>query len=384
MDVLDAPQGELRLTRHPVRPADALRAWDAADEYLLHHLVDEAVDLDGTVAILNDAWGALSSALAPRSPVSISDSYVSHLAIAANVARNRSDAPVMLHSGLGPPPEHIDVLLLRIPKSLALLEDQLRRLAPSLHPGTVVIGGSMAKHLHSSTLEVFERTIGPTRTSRAVRKARLLFATPDPTLDPGPNPWPTSSTIAPDGLVVTSHAGVFAGDRLDIGTRLLLDHLPMPAGADTIVDLGCGNGILATRAAQADPDTQVLAVDESFRAAASAQATAGDALGADARVAALVGDGLLTLATGTPPDAGSVDLVLTNPPFHRDHTVGDAVAWQFFHEARTVLRTGGELWVVGNRHLGYHAKLRRVFGNADVVASNPKFVVIRATKEPGP
>jgi 23S rRNA (guanine1835-N2)-methyltransferase len=36
--------------------------------------------------------------------------------------------------------------------------------------------------------------------------------------------------------------------------------------------------------------------------------------------------------------------------------------------------------VVGNRHLDYPAKLKRLFGNCDIVASNAKMVVLRATK----
>ena len=72
--------------------------------------------------------------------------------------------------------------------------------------------------------------------------------------------------------------------------------------------------------------------------------------------------------------------MLVNPPFHADNALGDATAWQMFSDSRAALRQGGELWVVGNRHLAYHAKLKRLFGNCDVVASNPKFVVYRAVR----
>jgi 16S rRNA (guanine1207-N2)-methyltransferase len=51
-----------------------------------------------------------------------------------------------------------------------------------------------------------------------------------------------------------------------------------------------------------------------------------------------------------------------------------------FSGARRALRPGGELWVIGNRHLGYHVKLRKLFGNSRVVASDPKFVVLKAVK----
>jgi 16S rRNA (guanine1207-N2)-methyltransferase len=51
-----------------------------------------------------------------------------------------------------------------------------------------------------------------------------------------------------------------------------------------------------------------------------------------------------------------------------------------FVESRDALRPGGELWVVGNRHLGYWDKLNRLFGGCETVASNAKFVVLRAGK----
>lgn len=57
-----------------------------------------------------------------------------------------------------------------MPKSLALLEDQLHRLAPHLHADTVVVGTGMVKDIHTSTLRLFERIIGPTRTSSRRRR----------------------------------------------------------------------------------------------------------------------------------------------------------------------------------------------------------------------
>jgi 16S rRNA (guanine1207-N2)-methyltransferase len=49
-----------------------------------------------------------------------------------------------------------------------------------------------------------------------------------------------------------------------------------------------------------------------------------------------------------------------------------------FTGAKRVLAPGGELWVVGNRHLEYFDKLKRAFGNSQVMASTSKFLVIRA------
>ncbi|MEV7596186.1 methyltransferase [Kitasatospora sp. NPDC089797] len=384
------PWGTLDLTRFPVDPRERLRAWDAADEYLLRHLAGEAdsaagvaTDLAGRrIAVLGDRWGALATALARFEPVQISDSHLGRQATRENLARAGAAVDeARLRTTRDTPPERIDVLLVRVPKSLALLEDQLHRLAPALHPGTVVVGTGMVTEIHTSTLELFERILGPTRTSLAARKARLIFCTPDPALDPGPNPWPHRYALPADigpaaGRTVVNHAGTFCAERLDIGTRFLLAHVPTPAAGDRVVDLGCGNGVVGTAAALAGPGAELVFVDESHQAVASAEETFRTNLGPDARAEFRTADAL-DPAVFAP---GSVDLVLNNPPFHSQQATTDATAWRMFTGARRALRPGGELWVVGNRHLGYHVKLRKLFGNCQLVAGNPKFVVLRAVR----
>ncbi|GAA3047398.1 methyltransferase [Streptomyces glomeratus] len=377
-DRMTTPWGAYTLTRFPEDPRDRLRAWDASDAYLLRHLAASGTPLGGAVVVLGDRWGALTTALAKHRPTQISDSFLAREATRANLDRNGvgPDA-VRLLTTQDAPPSRIDVLLVRVPKSLALLEDQLHRLAPGVHEGTVVVGTGMVKEIHTSTLKLFERILGPTRTSLAEQKARLIFCTPDPALEPGTNPWPNRYRL-PDGIgalsgrTVTNHAGVFCADRLDIGTRFFLGHLPQGRGAERIVDLGCGNGVVGLAAALGDPGAEVLFVDESYQAVASAEATYRD--NAEGKAEFRVGDGL----SGVP--AGSVDLVLNNPPFHSHQATTDATAWRMFTGARRALRPGGELWVIGNRHLGYHVKLRRLFGNGEVVASDAKFVVLRAVR----
>ncbi|MEU0675416.1 methyltransferase [Streptomyces sp. NPDC006172] len=393
---MTTPWGELALARHPEDPRDPLRAWDAADAYLLRHLAEQDLDMPagGAVVVLGDRWGALVTALSAHEPTQaadasapllratqITDSWLGQEATRANLARNGvAPGSVRLLTTQDPVPARVDVLLVRVPKSLALLEDQLLRLAPSVHAGTVVVGVGMVKEIHTSTLQLFERILGPTRTSLARQKARLIFCTPEvsPERRLPSNPWPYHYDL-PDGIgalsgrPVVNHAGVFCADRLDIGTRFFLRHLPRAQGDRRVVDLGCGNGIVGTAVALADPRAEVLFTDESFQAVASAEATF-KANGAPGQAEFRVGDGL----TGVPD--GSVDLVLNNPPFHSHQATTDATAWRMFTGARRALRPGGELWVVGNRHLGYHVKLRRLFGNSELVAGDRKFVVLKAVK----
>jgi len=382
-DRMTTPSAELMLARFPEDSRDQLRAWDASDEYLLKHLAEGGRTPQGTVVVVGDRWGALTTALRAHGPVQVTDSFLTREATRANLARNGADpASVRLLTTRDAVPERVDVLLVRVPRSLALLEDQLLRLAPSVHDGTVVVGTGMVKEIHTSTLKLFERILGPTRTSLAEKKARLVFCAPNPGLSRPANPWPLSYTL-PDGIgpvsgrTVVNEAGVFCAERLDIGTRFFLRHLPYGGEAGRVVDLGCGNGVVGTAVALAQPGSEVLFVDESYQAVASAEATYRtntDDTAVRGKAEFRVDDGL----TGVPE--ASVDLVLNNPPFHSHQATTDATAWRMFSGARRALRPGGELWVVGNRHLGYHVKLRRLFGNSELVASDAKFVVLRAVR----
>jgi 16S rRNA (guanine1207-N2)-methyltransferase len=237
----------------------------------------------------------------------------------------------------------------------------------------------MTRHIHSSTLALFEEIIGPTTTSLARKKARLIHATFDPDPDRsayhGEGPFPTTFE-SDDGrgppFTVYGHGGVFSRERLDVGTRVLLEHMPVTTGPRRIVDLGCGSGILGTRAALENPEASLLFVDDSYAAVESARLTFRGACGPDRAADFRATDALHGI------EGESADLVLNNPPFHDGQVKGDAIAWSMFTGAKRVLRRGGELWVVGNRHLGYHEKLRRIFGNCETVSSNPRFVVLVA------
>ena len=79
--------------------------------------------------------------------------------------------------------------------------------------------------------------------------------------------------------------------------------------------------------------------------------------------------------------SNSVDLILCNPPFHQHTATTDHIAWQMFKDSHRVLKKGGELRIIGNRQLAYHIKLKRLFGNETLIASNDKFVTQSAVKK---
>lgn len=74
-------------------------------------------------------------------------------------------------------------------------------------------------------------------------------------------------SLADCELRLATDSGVFSGDRVDAGTRLLLQEAPTPTPSmSEILDLGCGYGPIALTLATRAPQTRVWAVDVNERA----------------------------------------------------------------------------------------------------------------------
>ena len=380
--LLQAPQGNFELLRWPKHSTELLRAWDAADEYLLEYLAEELakkseIKSDTKLLIVNDSFGALSVALSQYQPQSYSDSYNSQQATRHNLTTNNLPAnTVNFLNSLEKPQGIFDYILIKIPKTLALLEDQLSRIQDNINPHTKVIAAGMVKNLPKNVWKILENYIGATTTSLAKKKARLIFATPDPKRVVPPCPYPVYYQLEDTSYQICNHANVFSRDSLDIGTRFLLKHLPQIPEANEIVDLGCGNGVVGLMLSERHPDATIHFADESFMAVASAHETFVSAFASSSieshHASFSVNDGVSDFK------ADSIDLIVCNPPFHQHHSTGDQVAVRLFKQSHKVLKERGELWVIGNRHLNYNNNLKKIFSNSTIVASNSKFVICKA------
>lgn len=389
--ILSSPYGDFELQRFP-KPSsqkqrqEPLRAWDAADEYLLNQVAEQSLPENTSLALLNDGFGALGVSLHALKPLSFGDSYIAQQAYLQNMRDNKLEhesitplsslalsTPDMPAQG-DDTPARFDLVLIKIPKTLALLEDQLYRLRAHIDNDTTLIAAGMTKNIHNSTLALFEKILGPTTSSLAKKKARLIFCQPQASNWSGASPYPSEYRLEDTRFELTNHANVFSRASLDIGTRLLLKHMSELPCAETIVDLGCGNGVIGLLAAEQIPNAQLIFADESFMAIASAQANFEHAFGTERAAQYRVNNCL----DGMPES--SADLVLNNPPFHQQGALAEHIARQMFSDSKRVLRTGGKIWVIANRHLGYHVQLKRIFDNCQTLASNKKFVLLQANK----
>jgi 16S rRNA (guanine1207-N2)-methyltransferase/23S rRNA (guanine1835-N2)-methyltransferase len=384
---------QLTLVRFPLIQVNrSLQAWDAADEYLLNYIeTEQLISERSRIAIFNDTFGALTThfcnteLLSNTAPLTnqvfcINDSYISSQGIAANILKNQlnSENITQLNS-LELLPKNIDVILFKIPKSKSLLIEQLIQIKNSVGENTVFIAADRAKDIHSSTLKLFEKYLGTTKTSLAVKKARLVFCelnqqqqynSPFPTL------WKLPNKAINRDHTISNHANVYSREKLDIGARYFIDNLPFVEENSRVIDLGCGNGVIGLSILAAQPNAQIQFFDESYMAITSAEIN--------------IKENLPDLATQcqfnlndclTNVDSNSVDLILCNPPFHQQTATTDHIAWQMFKDSHRVLKKGGELRIIGNRQLAYHIKLKRIFGNEKLIASNDKFVTQSAIKK---
>ena len=115
---------------------------------------------------------------------------------------------------------------------------------------------------------------------------------------------PVHATVWGHDLTLTSASGVFARGRLDVGTGVLFRATtPPPSG--TLLDLGCGYGMIGLALATAAPTARVWGVDVNERAVLLANENA-VALGVEERFTAVTPDDL--------PDEVSFDEIWSNPP----------------------------------------------------------------------
>lgn len=351
----------------------ALRGWDAADEQLLEQTFARfSPESAPRVLIVDDQFGALTLGLAPFAPVSFADSYSLTSALVTNTpGGERVAAP---HSWLAPPEGPFDLVVMRIPRQVDYLTCLLRWVNGVLKSDGTLIAGGMIKHLPDSSASVFADLVHTREVCPARRKARVIVAAPgDQTLRNWADLW-KGYPLPPSNHNVSAMPAVFARDRLDSGTGLLLPLVgqqvnSMGPGA-RVLDLACGNGVLGIAVLAERPDLSVVFSDVSSQAVVSARDNVAEAF-PEAEVAFHHSDGI-------PEDAGRFELVLLNPPFHEGGVVGDHIALRLFRQVARHLAPGGRMLMVGNRHLGYHRSLKRFFSAVHQLDADPRFVVFQA------
>lgn len=414
-----------RLSREPDFDAAELQAFDATDELLLATAADAIRELgDGQLVVIGDRHGALTLGAARLLDATgirvFQDPVLGERALHANAARLGIESGD--HPESGPATASVTslaldesllsgaaVVLVQLPRGLDALEELAWAIARWARPDVRVFAGGRVKHMTHTMNAVLARHFGEVAAGLGWRKSRVLTASAP--IQAGPAPFPRWGEDPELAFRVAAFGATFGGPTLDHGSRLLLAGLADAAPfATRIVDLGCGNGVLAVSAALARPAAHVIATDQSAAAVAATIATAGaagvraercaheaheahvGAVGAEAVEASGAAESGAAESGVVPgvcvhrADAleavpsGWAELILLNPPFHTGATVHAGVAHRLIAACERALAPGGELRLVFNSHLGYRPLVERLIGPTRQIARDRTFTVLAATR----
>ncbi len=386
-----SPFGTVELHRAHLDRTGTLQAWDGADLLLLDHVQELDASPGSRILVIGDTFGALAVSLQAFSVVVLNDSAVSEKAILSNLARNPArtvghpvtfvDASLdreALVAAVGGP---VDLVVWNVARTTEAVSHVASLLGLLGRGSTTVLAAGLDKNLPPRTADIL-RSVGEVTTHPGRRKAHAFSVRPfagELSFRSAEPSKPTEVVVPEHGLVLHGGPGVFSSDRFDLGTRLLAGQIASRAESlgvvRTVVDLGCGNGVLGILALRHFPEAFVHFLDDSRTAIATTLRNVRANAASSADRAQFVCADVFGDDWSEP-----VDVVLCNPPFHHTKAMSDEVAWQMFVQSHRHLAPGGELWVVGNRHLGYHAKLSRLFGNVRQLDAHPKFVVLASTR----
>jgi 16S rRNA (guanine1207-N2)-methyltransferase len=261
-----------------------------------------------------------------------------------------------------------DLVWMRLPRSLTGLDEYASLVSRFAAPGVTLVAFGRNQDLNRSMNGVLGRHFAEVHASLGVGKFRALVAS-GPKPAPGAPSWPRSRRHDDLELAVWAHGETFATTRIDSGTRLLIDHLGQVPGGD-VLDFGSGSGVVGTLLGRRNPSAQITAIDVSRWAVDSTRRTA---TGAHVGVDALWADGTAGL-----PDH-SLDVIVTNPPFHRGAAKESEATLALIREAPRILRPGGEVWMVFNSHLPWRTRLAQAVGPTTQIAQDPHYTVVRST-----
>ena len=144
--------------------------------------------------------------------------------------------------------------------------------------------------------------------------------------------------VGGQAMHLTSDRGVFSGDHLDPGTAVLLRRAPDPPATGSLLDIGCGYGVIACSLARRSPGATVIGVDVNVRAL---ELTRLNAQRLD-----------LPNVVACQPDevdpAATFAAIYSNPPIH----VGKPLLHGLLLRWLPRLEPGGRAYFVVHRHLG--------------------------------
>jgi 16S rRNA (guanine1207-N2)-methyltransferase len=170
-----------------------------------------------------------------------------------------------------------------------------------------------------------------------------------------------------------SAPGLFHWDEIDAGSRLLSEQLP-PSLSGSAADFGASWGFLSVHLLGHCRGIRSL---DCFEADAAALECLRRNVG---NVPTHIRPRIVWSDVTTGAGAGKYDVIVMNPPFHDGRDADPLLGIKFITQAASALRTGGELWLVANKHLPYENLMRDCFEEARTVIEKDGFKVLHGRR----
>jgi 16S rRNA G1207 methylase RsmC len=274
------------------------------------------------------------------------------------------------------PPGHFDLIAFRLGRGTAQVNAALMESFRLLKPGGCLMVAGHNQEGIKSFAKRGEAHFGSIQLLKVKSSCRLLLFRKE-TESPGEgveepryfHPVTLELEFSGGGkLEYLTKPGIFAYRSTDPGTALFARHLPSCEGK-SVLDLGCGSGALSLAAFKLGAKA-VLATDSSAIATACA-----------ARNFALQNMPGKTLCTDLAAGAeGGFDLILTNPPFHKDGDTDYSLPGRILDTLSRLLNPQGVAYLVANQFLDYSNQARKLFPESGIIARDQGYTVHRMVK----
>lgn len=169
-----------------------------------------------------------------------------------------------------------------------------------------------------------------------------------------------------------SDNGVFSKNKLDEGSRILIETLLPLNLTGKILDLGCGYGPIGLSIGLCSPCASITLADVNPRAVALCKKNA-ELLNLSDRVTCLQSDIYSNVE-------GKFNAIISNPPIR----AGKRVTYTMYKEAKEHLVSGGQFYFVIRKAQGASSAsqyVKEVFGNITLLARSKGYHIYKAMNE---
>ena len=348
------------IERYPRTQSKSLRAWNAADEYILNYLEETKTSKKNTV-IFNDRFGFLSLFTAQDNPVVVLDYKSQAKALALNFKTNNITFDLPTNNSISKSEIPYELALIKVPKSLDLFRLQLSQIHNSLAESGEVVCGFMTKYFSKQYLSIASEFFEECTQSKAWKKSRVLVLKKKKEVKK--KTYLNEISYSKE-KTFKQHFGVFSAKNIDYASQFFIENMDVRMDHNKILDLASGNGVLAYAVQKERPNAEIDLLDDSILALESSKMNIeGD------NITFHYNDCLDNFEDQT------FDLIVSNPPFHFEHETNIEIALELFKEVKRCLKKGGSFQMVTSNHLNSKTHLYKLFHKVDIVREDLKFVV---------